>query len=485
MLQLHIPFCHGAVIGIASVKSQRVRKSTYFGDDGCGSCLDCPVCGHHLSTRMVSSTPSGSTSSPVPPTNKGVSASSSTGEESPSQSATAKRVYYLACSVCHWNSREASLPDQNVAKGGWPTLENLDAKTIESNIEHYSALVYLEKAERLDPHRRALKKPRSYYFLSERYHASAASARLRAGLPPLSVPSPRSGSDPIPQPSRKFEATDDLPRLLPKLLTEHLVLDRVTGISERHACPELQAELPQDLHPIHRHLSVKRSLRCRSCEHNVCRPEHLAMAIKFKIQNAAYYHIPEVRLGHLPVRTEEDEWDVLLIFINHSKHEMKIQIQDLNEWDPEEKVKEFQKGKGSEKAEDGLHVLSVPLVLEPRRKFEMMADVSTLGLPSGDIIVDPLDEAADIGSSSFSSPLDPSSAQFPVIVWRSENKVAVGLRAKGKISMDASAKMGFLLQYDCLNKLSDSTHSPGSKVDTSQQPVPVQIPIFVHLGHIY
>ena len=59
------------------------------------------------------------------------------------------------------------------------------------------------------------------------------------------------------------------------------------------------------------------------------------------------YHIPEVRLGRLPVHTEDDEWDVLLIFINHSKHEMKIQIRDIIEWNPEEKTKEFQVHKKS------------------------------------------------------------------------------------------------------------------------------------------
>ena len=36
----------------------------------------------------------------------------------------AKKVYYLACAFCRWTSRDIGLPDQTVASGGWPELEN-------------------------------------------------------------------------------------------------------------------------------------------------------------------------------------------------------------------------------------------------------------------------------------------------------------------------------------------------------------------------
>ncbi len=69
----------------------------------CANCFDCPVCGHTLSTRATSvQAPSAEDSSKTVP----------------------KKVYYLACAFCRWTSRDIGLPDQNVASGGWPDMEN-------------------------------------------------------------------------------------------------------------------------------------------------------------------------------------------------------------------------------------------------------------------------------------------------------------------------------------------------------------------------
>ena len=47
---------------------------------------------------------------------------------------------------------------------------------------------------------------------------------------------------------------------------------------------------------------IKRSQRCRRCEHNLSKPEYNPTSIKFKIQLAAYYHVPDIviyRIGEL------------------------------------------------------------------------------------------------------------------------------------------------------------------------------------------
>ena len=61
----------------------------------------------------------------------------------------------------------------------------------------------------------------------------------------------------------------------------------VTTLAQRLAQPEFQTELVSDLFPAHKHLMIKRSQRCRSCEHNVSKPEYNPGSIKFKIQLAA------------------------------------------------------------------------------------------------------------------------------------------------------------------------------------------------------
>merc|ERR1719145_106487 len=69
----------------------------------CANCFDCPHCGHTLSTRATSM----AAPSPEDPTKM-----------------VAKKVYYLACAFCRWTSRDIGLPDQTVASGGWPEVEN-------------------------------------------------------------------------------------------------------------------------------------------------------------------------------------------------------------------------------------------------------------------------------------------------------------------------------------------------------------------------
>ena len=61
------------------------------------------------------------------------------------------------------------------------------------------------------------------------------------------------------------------------------------------------ATIPE-LFPKHKHLMIKRSQRCRVCEHNLSKPEYNPTSIKFKIQLAAYYHVPDIviyRVGEL------------------------------------------------------------------------------------------------------------------------------------------------------------------------------------------
>lgn len=48
--------------------------------------------------------------------------------------------------------------------------------------------------------------------------------------------------------------------------------------------PESQPLTVDKLFPIHKQLTIKRSLRCRTCEHNVSKPEYNPTSVKFKIQ---------------------------------------------------------------------------------------------------------------------------------------------------------------------------------------------------------
>lgn len=61
----------------------------------------------------------------------------------------------------------------------------------------------------------------------------------------------------------------------------------VTTLEQRLQHPEVQTEKINELRPQHRQFLVKRSQRCRVCEHNVSKSDLCPQSTKFKILLAA------------------------------------------------------------------------------------------------------------------------------------------------------------------------------------------------------
>lgn len=105
----------------------------------------------------------------------------------------------------------------------------------------------------------------------------------------------------------------------------------VTTISQRHGQPADQPFSVNKLYPQRRFLWIKRSLRCRQCEHNVIKPEYHPTSIRYRIQLFANYHVPDVLL----VRCEQPQLfagkaaSVILKLTNPTMHDMKITIMEL------------------------------------------------------------------------------------------------------------------------------------------------------------
>lgn len=68
---------------------------------------------------------------------------------------------------------------------------------------------------------------------------------------------------------------------------QELDLLQVSSISQRLMQVEIQPTKVCDFHPMSKMLSVKRSLRCKECDHNLSKPEYNPSSIKFKIQLAS------------------------------------------------------------------------------------------------------------------------------------------------------------------------------------------------------
>lgn len=125
-------------------------------------------------------------------------------------------------------------------------------------------------------------------------------------------------------------ASDNVPELPDHFFTQKLNLVNVTTIKQRLNNPAVQPFTINNLYPQHKSLSIKRSLRCRHCEHNVIKPEFNPISIKYRIQLFASYHMPEVRLMNNCAALEAGvPAKFYLKIINPTIHDMTITIMDL------------------------------------------------------------------------------------------------------------------------------------------------------------
>ncbi len=95
---------------------------------------------------------------------------------------------------------------------------------------------------------------------------------------------------------------------------------------------DIQPESNKEVYPRHKYLMIKRSQRCRKCEHNLSKPEYNPTSIKFKIQLAAFYHIPEVKifkLANAPL-VPGAEYNFVLKLVNPTQHATNLELLDYD-----------------------------------------------------------------------------------------------------------------------------------------------------------
>jgi len=162
-----------------------------------------------------------------------------------------KKLYYLVCAFCRWTSRDAGLPDQSVASGGWPQPETPEAARFASLQEHYRTLAQREKLEKET--RRFCGRKLSYMQLTDKYGLSAAVARKRAGLPPLHNLSLKSGQETnagaqiavAPSAAKSIEEVE----VLPSEEYNPVDLTKVTTLDQRMTQLDIQPMSTKDLFP--------------------------------------------------------------------------------------------------------------------------------------------------------------------------------------------------------------------------------------------
>uniref|UniRef100_A0A3P8WKR0 Dynactin subunit 4 n=1 Tax=Cynoglossus semilaevis TaxID=244447 RepID=A0A3P8WKR0_CYNSE len=256
----------------------------------CANCFDCPCCMHTLSTRATN------IPAPLP--------------DDPTKTAM-KKAYYLACGFCRWTSRDVGMADKSV--GRWyVSICGLYKKICQRCIHMFSDY--------------------------EKYGLGTRLQRQRTGAPisslaGLSLQQGEEKKEIFIEPAQALDEVEPLPE---DFYTRPISLPEVTTLRQRLLQPDFQPADVSQLHPRHKHLLIKRSLRCRKCEHNLIKPEFNPTSIKFKIHMVAMSYIPEVRIMSIPNLRLMKESQVLLTLTNPVENITHITLSACEEEDPDD-----------------------------------------------------------------------------------------------------------------------------------------------------
>nr|XP_044988410.1 dynactin subunit 4 isoform X3 [Jaculus jaculus] len=256
---------------------------------------------------------------------------------------TMKKAYYLACGFCRWTSRDVGMADKSVASGGWQEPENPHTQRMNKLIEYYQQLAQKEKVER---DRKKLARRRNYMPLAfsqhtihvvDKYGLGTRLQRPRAGtsISTLAGLSLKEGEDQKEIKIEPGQAAYEVEPLPEDYYTKPVNLTEVTTLQQRLLQPDFQPICASQLYPRHKHLLIKRSLRCRKCEHNLSKPEFNPTSIKFKIQLVAVNYIPEVRIMSIPNLRYMKESQVLLTLTNPVENLTHVTLLECEEGDPD------------------------------------------------------------------------------------------------------------------------------------------------------
>jgi dynactin-4 len=217
---------------------------------------------------------------------------------------------------------------------------------------------------------------------------------------------------------------------------------------------------------------IKRSQRCRKCEHNLSKPEYNPSSIKFKIQLAAYYHVPEVVIFRVesPIRHGAKNAIVVKI-VNPSQHATTVEFlnaSELSEWEVK-RQQEVEEASKSEKTS-----VRNPMLVQAPKHHRPLANATCLVPKGASVFIPPRDDAAEFDDAGpdLQGVVDDKS----VVAWRKGNKVGVHM------TLDCSAvrpgeevTAAFALKFMYTNTISALEQKEIQKAH-------VALPVFLKIG---
>ncbi|XP_043264754.1 dynactin subunit 4 [Colletes gigas] len=417
----------------------------------CSNCFECPCCFHTLSTRAGH----------VP-----VRVTSAEREDVKDVKTTPKKVYYLFCSLCRWTSRDAGIPDQSVATGGWPEQENPHTSRINALIDYHKILASIEKQQSEKKNR-----PTRPFMPMAMFTITSAMVRKRIGQA-AETPT-RTQSNDHPPPSVASEEVEELPA---EIFTDPVDITKITTLEQRLQHLDAQAEKVNELRPQNRQYLIRRSQRCRACDHILSKLDLCVQSIKFKIQLAAFYHVPEVRVVVCEPLHPGKKSELYLKFCNPTQHQTQVVLLPLDTPMTSEDVtseKEDVKQENIPQAPVSPNLLpwivrQVPIV-EETKPIKISANASVL-LPQRPLILPPRDDAAEY---DYTGDTHNFQDDTKLVIWRKANKAIIKLDVTPyenlKETENEPVIIGFVMQYGYVNTITTLEHKAPKKLDLKVQ----------------
>ncbi|XP_052899952.1 dynactin subunit 4 [Anopheles moucheti] len=466
-------FCSNCLENIPSSET-KIRKNR------CNTCFNCPSCKHTLSVRasiatvpLAPGTDSKESSlATEDPLKAKQDATPAAGNATPSAGPkqVTKKMYYLACLTCRWNSHDIGIPDQTAATGQWPEPEYPNATRFALLLEHYQSVVLHDKQERQELWRRKTPKKSQFPSLTDRTGLTVSMMRRQMGWSDGKVQLKTT-----PTSIKESVASEEVDELPAELFHSEVNLKTVTTLAQRLAQPAKQSASVSQLYPQHKLLSIKRSLRCRQCDHNVIKSEYNPSSIKYRIALFAAYHVPDVRLVSCePLRDDGSEAALLLRITNPTINEMVITIMELPTVEEEQLMIQELKALALESSvtpsvtagvshQTSLSSLSPGFV----RQGTLMEEPRLIGravngklkLPDSSFVVNQRDDSAE-----FDEVMQGHQDEPKFIVWRKANHVIIrlGVQPKPDASSDEDIVVGFSLQYTYFNTVAEKNVASSS-----------------------
>uniref|UniRef100_A0A6B2E955 Dynactin subunit 4 n=1 Tax=Phlebotomus kandelakii TaxID=1109342 RepID=A0A6B2E955_9DIPT len=441
-------FCSNCVENIPSSEAKLKKYK-------CSSCFDCPSCQHTLTARANTVT--------VPRKGDEEAAPKEAAGDGKQPAVITRKMYYLTCLDCRWTSRDVGIPDQTVATGSWPESEYSHATRFALLMEHYQAVVLRDKQERQDYQRRKAPKQHKYPSLTDRTGLTVSMIRRQMGW------SDKTPSKAKPIDVNPSEATEEVNQLPNSIFTDPVNLRELTTIRQQLAQPAGQPITVRHLFPQHKSLSIKRSLRCRQCEHNLIKPEYNPSSIKYRIQLFAAHHVPDIRIAMLPDKLCGGVKAIMqLKFSNPTIHEMTVAIKELPSTDEETVLIEEMKKATVTSTPTSLNAsLSRQVSLTEEPRFVDKRVTAKLEQPEDSFVLPHRDDAAEFDEDMQLPREDPK-----FIVWRRANRACVELSVEPQdnLAPGSDVIIGFTVQYSYVNtvqvpeKKDPQTHTLTSRV---------------------